>query len=68
MQENQTVEKIYILDQKSQQDHYKSLVEQVDDTLIHSSHEVNIITNSVMKIDNQKLVISLTDHIIFAYN
>lgn len=69
LQENQTVEKTYILDQKSQQDHYKSLVEQADDTLIQAVIEaVNIITNSVMKIDNQKLVISLTDHIIFAYN
>lgn len=68
LQENQTIEKIYILDQKSQQDHYKTLMELANDTLIQAVIEaVNIITNSEMKVDNQKLVISLTDHIIFAY-
>lgn len=68
LQENQTIEKIYILDQKSQQDHYKTLMELANDTLIQAVIEaVNIIKNSEMKVDNQKLVISLTDHIIFAY-
>lgn len=68
LQENQTIEKIYILDQKSQQDHYKTLMELANDNLIQAVIEaVNIITNSEMKVDNQKLVISLTDHIIFAY-
>ncbi|MDW3898916.1 PRD domain-containing protein [Staphylococcus saprophyticus] len=53
---------------KSQQDHYKTLMELANDTLIQAVIEaVNIITNSEMKVDNQKLVISLTDHIIFAY-
>ncbi|MDG0818754.1 PRD domain-containing protein [Staphylococcus equorum] len=68
LHENQSIEKLYILDQKSQQDHYKTLVELADDNLIQAVIDaVNIITNSVMKIDNQKLVVSLTDHIIFAY-
>src|SRR5699024_11298211 len=68
LHENQSIEKVYILDQKLQQDHYKSLVELADDTLIQAVIDaVNIITNSEMKIDNQKLVVSLTDHIIFAH-
>ncbi|SCT41615.1 transcription antiterminator [Staphylococcus caeli] len=68
LEDNQAIEKVYILDQKSQQDHYKTLMELADDTLIQAVIDaVNIITNAVMKVDNQKLVISLTDHIIFAY-
>ncbi len=68
LQDNQAIEKVYILDQKPQQDHYKTLMELADDTLIQAVIDaVNIITNAVMKVDNQKLVISLTDHFIFAY-
>lgn len=68
LQENQTIEKAYILDQKLQQEHYKTIIEYADDTLIQAVIDaVNIITSSEMKIDNQTLVVSVTDHIIFAY-
>ncbi|MCG7339533.1 PRD domain-containing protein [Staphylococcus sp. ACRSN] len=68
LQKNQTIEKVYILDQKSQQEYYKSIIAYADDQLIQAVIDaVNIITNSELKIDNQQLVVSVTDHIIFAY-
>lgn len=65
---NQSIEKVYVLDQKSQQEYYKSIIEYADDQLIQAVIDaVNIITSSELTIDNQQLVVSVTDHIIFAY-
>ena len=65
---HQSIEKVYVLDQKSQQEYYKSIIEYADDQLIQAVIDaVNIITSSELTIDNQQLVVSVTDHIIFAY-
>lgn len=62
------IEKTYVLEQKAQQDHYKALVAQTDDTVIQAIIEaVDIIANATFKIHNPNLVVALTDHITFAY-
>lgn len=62
------IEKIYALEHKTQQEHYKALIEEADDAVIQAVIDaINMITNSDIEIDGDHLVVSLTDHIIFAY-
>ena len=62
------IEKIYALEHKTQQEHYKALIEEADDAVIQAVIDaINMITNSDIEIDGNHLVVSLTDHIIFAY-
>lgn len=64
----QSIEKVYKLVEQSHLNHYKTLVSMTDDYTLQAIIEaVNIITNSKLIIDDEKLVVSLTDHIIFAY-
>ncbi|WP_145232800.1 glucose PTS transporter transcription antiterminator GlcT [Staphylococcus arlettae] len=68
VQRGDSIEKVYKLDQQHQLDHYKLLVAQTDESIIHAIIEaVDLITSEETVIDDKKLVISLTDHIIFAY-
>lgn len=68
VKQHQSIEKIYKLVQQSHLSHYKALVSMTDDYTLQAIIEaVNIITDSKLIIDDEKLVVSLTDHIIFAY-
>ncbi|WZC09318.1 transcription antiterminator [Staphylococcus aureus] len=63
-----TIEKIYKLESEQQKAHYKSLVEIADDNVLQVIIDsLNFISNTVMNVDSKQLVVSLTDHIIFAY-
>ncbi len=63
-----TIEKIYKLESEQQKAHYKSLVEIADDNVLQVIIDSLIfISNTVMNVDSKQLVVSLTDHIIFAY-
>lgn len=63
-----TIEKIYKLESEQQKAHYKSLVEIADDNVLQVIIDsLNFISNTAMNVDSKQLVISLTDHIIFAY-
>ena len=62
------IEKVYALEQKKQQEHYKALIEHADDSVIQAIIEaINMITNTDLEIDDNRLIVALTDHIIFAY-
>ena len=66
--DNASIEKVYKLDQKQQQEYYKSLVEIADEEVLQAIIEsVNYITSTIYMNDDKQLVIALTDHIIFAY-
>src|SRR5699024_4737129 len=61
------IEKVYALEQKKQQEHYKALIEQADDSVIQAIIEaINMITSTDLEIDDNRLIVALTDHIIFA--
>lgn len=63
-----TIEKVYKLEHKTEQEHYKALVEMADDDLLQSIIEaIDIITKADRTVDDNDLVIALTDHILFAY-
>lgn len=63
-----TIDKIYKLESEQQKEHYKSLVEIADDNVLQVIIEsLNFISNTAMNVDSKQLVVSLTDHIIFAY-
>lgn len=63
-----TIEKIYKLESEQQKAHYKSLVEIADDNVLQVIIDsLNFISNTAMNVDSKQLVVSLTDHIIFAY-
>ncbi|MGT0244168.1 PRD domain-containing protein [Staphylococcus aureus] len=63
-----TIEKIYKLESEQQKAHYKSLVEIAHDNLLQVIIDsLNFISNTAMNVDSKQLVVSLTDHIIFAY-
>lgn len=63
-----TIDKIYKLESEQQKEHYKSLVEIADDNVLQVIIEsLNFISNTAMNVDLKQLVVSLTDHIIFAY-
>ncbi len=60
--------KIYKLESEQQKAHYKSLVEIADDNVLQVIIDsLNFISNTAMNVDSKQLVVSLTDHIIFAY-
>src|SRR5699024_8088992 len=62
------IEKVYALEQKKQQEHYKALIEQAYDSVIQAIIEaINMITSTDLEIDDNRLIVALTDHIIFAY-
>ena len=66
--DNASIEKVYKLDQKQQQEYYKSLVEIADEEVLQAIIEsVNYITSTTYMKDDKQLVIALTDHITFAY-
>lgn len=66
--DNASIEKVYKLDQKQQQEYYKSLVEIADEEVLQAIIEsVNYITSTTYMKDDKQLVIVLTDHITFAY-
>lgn len=66
--DNASIEKVYKLDQKQQQEYYKSLVEIADEEVLQAIIEsVNYITSTTYMKDDKQLVVALTDHIIFAY-
>ena len=68
VQRDDSIEKVYKLDQQHQLDHYKLLVAQTDEGIIQAIIEaLDLITSVETVIDDKKLVLSLTDHIIFAY-
>ncbi len=55
------------LESEQQKTHYKSLVEIADDNVLQVIIDsLNFISNTAMNVDSI-LVVSLTDHIIFAY-
>lgn len=68
LDDNASIEKVYKLEQKQQQEYYKSLIELADEDVIHAIIEaVNFITSKINTADDKNLVVALTDHIIFAY-
>ncbi|EHJ07000.1 glucose PTS transporter transcription antiterminator GlcT [Staphylococcus simiae] len=63
-----TIDKIYTLESEQQKEHYKTLVEIADDDVLQVIIEsLNFISNTSINVDAKQLVVSLTDHIIFAY-
>ena len=63
--DNASIEKVYKLDQKQQQEYYKSLVEIADEEVLQAIIEsVNYITSTTYMKDDKQLVIALTDQII----
>ncbi|MBO1197766.1 transcription antiterminator [Staphylococcus simiae] len=63
-----TIDKIYTLESEQQKEHYKTLVEIADDDVLQVIIEsLNFISNTAINVDAKQLVVSLTDHIIFAY-
>ncbi|MBI5975427.1 glucose PTS transporter transcription antiterminator GlcT [Staphylococcus canis] len=63
----ETIEKVFVLQNKSDQDHYKMLIEQTDE------HILRVVIDSVQLIlsyfdlsNKSSFIVSLTDHIIFA--
>lgn len=63
-----TIDKIYTLESEQQKEHYKTLVEIADDGVLQVIIEsLNFISNTAINVDSKQLVVSLTDHIIFAY-
>ena len=68
LDESASIEKVYKLEQKQQQEYYKSLVEIADEDVLQAIIEsVNFITSTTHTTDDKNLVVALTDHIIFAY-
>lgn len=68
LSESASIEKVYKLEAKSEQEHYKALVEMADDNVLQTIIEaVDIITNADHSVDNEDLMVALTDHILFAY-
>lgn len=64
--DNASIEKVYKLDQKQQQEYYKSLVEIADEEVLQAIIEsVNYITSTTYMKDDKQLVIALTDRITF---
>lgn len=62
------IDKVYKLEHKSEQEHYKALVEMADDDVLQSIIEaIDIITKADRSVDDNDLVVALTDHILFAY-
>lgn len=69
LDDDASIEKVYKLEQRQQQEYYKTLVELADDHVLQAVIEsVNFITSATHTIDDKNLVVALTDHIIFAYN
>ena len=63
------IEKVYALEQKKQQEHYKALIEQADDSVIQAIIEaINMITSTDLEIDDNRLIVALTDHIYLHIN
>lgn len=68
LDDDASIEKVYKLEHKQQQEYYKSLVEIADEDVLQAVIEaVNYITSTICTIDDKNLVVALTDHIIFAY-
>lgn len=62
------IDKVYKLEQKKEQDHYKALVEIADDKVLQTIIEaMDIITHADHSVADEDLMVALTDHIIFAY-
>ncbi|MEL0537643.1 glucose PTS transporter transcription antiterminator GlcT [Staphylococcus debuckii] len=62
------IDKVYKLEQKEEQDHYKALVEIADDKVLQTIIEaMDIITHADHSVADEDLMVALTDHIIFAY-
>lgn len=68
LDESASIEKVYKLDLDKHKEHYKTLVEMADDHVLQAVIEaVNLITNTTLDVNDENLVVALTDHIIFAY-
>lgn len=68
LDDSAAIDKVYKLEGEQQKAHYQSLVEIADDEVLQVIIEaINFISNTTLNVDTKKLVIGLTDHIIFAY-
>lgn len=62
------IDKVYKLEQKKDQEHYKALVEIADDNVLQTIIEaMDIITHADRTVVDKDLMVALTDHILFAY-
>ncbi|WP_349421281.1 PRD domain-containing protein [Staphylococcus felis] len=64
----ETIEKVFTLQNKSDQDHYKMLIKQIDE------HVLRVVIDSVQMIlsyfdlnNKESFIVALTDHLIFAF-